>query len=202
MWNVWGDLFIEIGGMVLTGFTIKLMDDYLDVEFDRSVGRHTLSVRLGRACLPYGLVLFGVAVSLVPQVALALFLASYAIGMGHDLTEKMPTKLPGWLESIVALALALWLSGPQMTAWAVFVMFMIQLLDDLMDVQHDSRSGQTNWAIRIGVVEATLLLFISALASILLAPLRTAEVIVAIPIVHLAVALLGGVKWRERRVKN
>ncbi|MBL0388699.1 hypothetical protein JJB07_19000 [Tumebacillus sp. ITR2] len=202
MYGVWSSLLVEIFGMVLTGLTIKLMDDALDVEFDKSVGRHTLSVRLGRACLPYGLLLFGVAMALAPSVALALFLASYAIGMGHDLSEKMPTRLPGWLESILAICLALWLSGPQTTAWAVFVMIMIQLLDDLMDVHHDRRSGQTNWAIRAGVVEATLLLFISALAAILLAPLRTAEVIVAIPIVHIVMALLVGIRWRERREPN
>lgn len=202
MSGVWPSLIVEILGIVLAGLTIKLMDDYLDIEYDRSVGRHTLSVRLGRACLPYGLVLFGVAMVIAPQMVIALFLASYAIGMGHDLLEVMPTRLPGWLESIFALGLSILLAGPLLAAWAVFVMMMIQLLDDLMDVTYDRRSGQTNWAIRAGVVEATLLLFISALAAVLLEPLRTAEVIVAIPIVHVLMAVLSGIKWRERREQN
>ncbi|PWK15682.1 hypothetical protein [Tumebacillus permanentifrigoris] len=202
MSGVWSSLLVEILGMVLAGLTIKLMDDTLDVEFDRSVGRHTLSVRLGRACLPYGLMLFGGAMALAPQVALALFLASYAIGMGHDLSEVMPTKLPGWVESLLALAFAMLFAGPVLAAWALFVMIMIQLLDDLMDVQHDRRSGQTNWALRIGTVEATLLLFITALAAVLLAPLLTAEVIVAMPLVHFLMAVLSGIRWRERGEQN
>ncbi|KEO82575.1 hypothetical protein [Tumebacillus flagellatus] len=38
----------------------------------------------------------------------------------------------------------------------VLARLTIKLMDDLMDVSYDRRSGQTNWAIRSGVVEATL----------------------------------------------
>ena len=91
MYGDWSSLLLELLGIVLAGLTIKLMDDHLDVEFDQCIGRQTLALRLGRACLPYGLCALVLAMAIAPQVVLTLFLAAYAIGMGHDLREKMPT---------------------------------------------------------------------------------------------------------------
>ncbi|HEU4963258.1 MAG TPA: hypothetical protein VFV52_05285, partial [Bacilli bacterium] len=106
MFGGWSSLAVEILGIVLTGLTIKLMDDWLDLEYDQCIGRHTLAMKLGRASLPYALVLFGLAIALTPKLSFPLFLAAYAIGMGHELRERMPTRLPGWVESILALGLS------------------------------------------------------------------------------------------------
>lgn len=202
MFGVWSSLLVEWIGIVLAGLTIKLMDDWLDVEYDQCVGRHTLAIRLGRACLPYALLGFGLAMSLAPQEALALFLAAYAIGMGHDLREKMPTKLPGWAESAIVLGISGWATSIGLTLWALCVMAMIQLLDDLMDLQHDRRSGQNNLAIRFGFVEVTLAMFITLLASVLLSPLKTVQVLLAAPLVHMIMALFGGIGIRKRREES
>ncbi|ARU62782.1 hypothetical protein CBW65_18755 [Tumebacillus avium] len=199
MFGVWSSLLVEWIGIVLAGLTIKLMDDWLDVEYDQCVGRHTLAIRLGRACLPYALLGLGLAMTLAPQEALALFLAAYAIGMGHDLREKMPTKLPGWAESAIVLGISGWATSIGLTLWALCVMAMIQLLDDLMDLQHDRRSGQNNLAIRFGFVEVTLAMFITLLASVLLSPLKTVQVLLAAPLVHMIMALFGGIGIRKRR---
>ncbi|MFD2168517.1 hypothetical protein [Tumebacillus lipolyticus] len=199
MFIAWSSLFVEWFGIVLAGLVIKLMDDWLDVEFDQCIGRHTLAIRLGRACLPYSLLGFGLALALAPDVALTLFLASYAIGMGHDLREKMPTKLPGWVESLAAVSFSVWATDIRLTVWALFVMTTIQLLDDLMDLQNDRRSGQNNLANRFGFVEVTLLMFICLLASILLSSLKTVEVLLAAPFVHMLLALFGGLGIRGRR---
>ncbi len=199
MFIAWSSLFVEWFGIVLAGLVIKLMDDWLDVEFDQCIGRHTLAIRLGRACLPYSLLGFGLALALAPDVALTLFLASYAIGMGHDLRERMPTKLPGWVESLAAVSFSVWATDLRLTVWALFVMATIQLLDDLMDLQNDRRSGQNNLANRFGFVEVTLMMFICLLASILLSPLKTVEVLLAAPFVHMLLALFGGLGIRGRR---
>jgi 1,4-dihydroxy-2-naphthoate octaprenyltransferase len=202
MSGVWSSLIVEILGMVLAGLTIKLMDDWLDHEYDQCIGRITVSIRLGRACLPYTLVAFGLAMALAPQIALTLFLAAYAVGMGHDLRERMPTKLPGWFESMLALAVIALFAGPMLAAWGLFAMGMIQLLDDLMDLQKDRRSGQNNLAIRWGLVEATILMFICLLAAVLLSPLHTVEVLIATPMVHILLSLLGGIDWSGRRKED
>jgi 1,4-dihydroxy-2-naphthoate octaprenyltransferase len=198
MFGAWSSFFVEWIGIVLAGLTIKLMDDWLDVEYDQCVGRHTLATRLGRACLPYALFGFGFAVALAPDVALALFLAAYAIGMGHDLKEIMPTRLPGWAESIIALCLSAWAASIGLTVWALFVMATIQQLDDLMDLQHDRRSGQNNLANRFGFVEVTLAMFICLLAAVLFSPLKTVEVLLATPFVHMVMALFGGIGIRKK----
>jgi len=201
MYGDWSSLVVAWLGIVLSGVTIKLMDDWLDVEYDKSVGRTTLAVRLGRAVLPYGLLCLALAMALASKLALTLFIAAYAIGMGHDLREKMPTRLPGWIESLVALGLAAIYAGWQLASWALFVMLMIQLLDDLMDLQQDRRSGQNNWAQRFGTVEATLAMFICALVAVLLMPMETAMVFGALPVVHVVMSLAGGLRIRraERR---
>ncbi|MGZ4162769.1 MAG: hypothetical protein ACXVDB_01505 [Tumebacillaceae bacterium] len=198
MFGDWSNLCLELLAIVLTGLTIKLMDDHLDVEFDQCIGRQTLAMRLGRASLPYGLAALGLAMALSPKVALSLFLASYAIGMGHDLSEKMPTRLPGWAESLIATGIMTWYAGWYLAAWSLAIMLMIQLLDDLMDLNNDKRSGQNNWANRFGFVEATLAMFVFALAAVLLAPIRTAEVLVATPLVHIVMSLLGGFGYKEK----
>lgn len=202
MFGGWSSLLLELLGIVLAGLTIKLMDDHLDVEFDQCIGRQTLALRLGRACLPYGLCALVLAMAISPQVVLTLFLAAYAIGMGHDLREKMPTRLPGWAESLVAIAIMTLISGWQLTAWAICVMMMIQLLDDLMDLHNDKRSGQNNWANRFGFVEATLAMFMFALGAVLLSPIRTAEVLVATPLVHIVMSLLGGIPFKEKEEQS
>ena len=200
MFGVWSSLLTEWLGIVLAGWTIKLMDDWLDVEYDQCIGKQTLASRLGRACLPYGLLGFGLAMAVAPGVAFTLFLTAYALGMGHDLRERMPTRLPGWLESILALGIAVWYGGLWLAGWALAVMLMIQLLDDLMDLHNDRRSGQNNWAIRFGFVESALLMFICALAAVLLDPWKTAAVLVALPVVHVMMSLFGGIfLHRERR---
>lgn len=202
MFGVWSSLLVETLGMVLAGLTIKLMDDWLDVEYDQCIGRYTLAIRLGRACLPYAMVAFALAMVLTPEVALTLFFAAYAIGMGHDLRERMPTRLPGWLESILAVLLSIWAGGFWLTVWAVCAMGMIQLLDDLMDVQKDRRSGQNNLVLRFGLVEVTILMFICLLAAVLLSPLRTIEVMLATPLVHIVMSLLTGLELRGRKEES
>lgn len=202
MFGVWSSLLVETLGIVLAGLTIKLMDDWLDIEYDQCIGRHTLAIRLGRACLPYALVSLALAMALAPEVALTLFFAAYAIGMGHDLRERMPTQLPGWLESILAVLLSVFVGGFWLTVWAVCAMGMIQLLDDLMDVQKDRRSGQNNLVLRYGLVEVTILMFICLLAAVLLSPLRTVEVMLAMPLVHIVLSLLTGLELRGRKEES
>jgi len=200
MFGVWSSLIVELLGIFMAGLTIKMMDDWLDVEYDQCVGKHTLAIQLGRACLPYTLLCMGIAMALAPEVALALFLTAYAVGMGHDLREKMPTHLPGWVESLFVMGIAIWCSGLALAGWALFVMVTIQVLDDIMDLQQDRRSGQNNLANRFGLVEVTLAMFISLLAAVLIAPMQTVEVLVATPLVHIAMSLLsGGGSWQQRR---
>lgn len=192
MFGDWYSWLIELIGIVLAGIAIKCMDDLLDIEYDQCVGRQTLAAKLGKATLPYALLLLGIGVYLAKDYALVLFLASYAIGMGHDLHEKMPTKLPGWAEGLVAGVIGMILAGPLTMIWGLMMIGGIQFLDDLMDIYKDTQSGQRNAAVRFGVVEITLLTVICFLVAILLSPKDSVLVLLATPLVHMSLELTGG----------
>lgn len=192
MFGDWYDWWIGLFGIVLTGTAIKCMDDLLDVEYDQCVGRHTIAGRLGKAILPYALLLMAVGVFVVRETALVLFLASYAIGMGHDLREKMPTRLPGWGEGLIAVVLGMLLTSPVTMIWGLLIMATIQLLDDLMDIYKDTQSGQRNSAVQIGIVETTLLTLICFLAALLLRAEDSVQVLLAAPLIHMILEFAGG----------
>jgi 4-hydroxybenzoate polyprenyltransferase len=181
--------------MVLTGVVVKIMDDYLDMEFDLHVGKKTLAVRWGRACLPYALLVFGLAMALAPGLSFALFAASYAIGMGHVLSESMPSRLPGWLESLAVIGMAVGTVGWKTAVWALLAVFSVQLIDDVIDREPDGMTGQANIARRIGTIEALLLLLAATLCSALLMPLETVEMLLALPLVFLVLDVLKGLAY-------
>ncbi|MFC4766407.1 hypothetical protein [Effusibacillus consociatus] len=194
MFGDWYNWLIEVFGIVLTGISIKCMDDLLDAEYDQCVGRQTLAGKLGKAILPYALLVLAIGIFVAKEIALVLFLASYAIGMGHDLREKMPTGLPGWGEGLAALVFGMLLAGPIPMIWGLMIIGAVQLLDDLVDIYKDTQSGQRNSAVRLGVVETTLLAVICFLFAVLLDAKDSVLVLLATPLVHMILELMGGDK--------
>lgn len=192
MFGDWFSWLIELIGIVLTGITIKCMDDLLDIEYDQCVGRQTLAAKLGKATFPYALLLLGIGIYLANDYALVLFLASYTIGMGHDLFDKLPTKLPGWAEGLIAVVIGMILAGPLTMFWGLMMIGALQFLDDLIDIYKDTQSGQRNAAIQFGVVEITLLSVICFLVAILLSPKDSVLVLLATPLVHMSLEMMGG----------
>jgi 1,4-dihydroxy-2-naphthoate octaprenyltransferase len=192
MSGVWSSLLADYAGILLTGLAIKLMDDFLDMEYDQCLGKRTLAIRLGRAALPYSLLLLAAGCGLALNDSLSLFLGSYAVGMTQDWAEKMPTRLPGYVEMAGAFGISLLCVGAVSAFWGVTMMAAVQLLDDLLDVQKDSRTGQRNMVLRIGVVETTLLLLIFFLFSVLLNAMGTVLVLLATALVHMIVECVGG----------
>lgn len=164
------DLFTSLLSLIFVGSAIKLMDDYLDAEYDICRGEHTLAVKLGRATLPYTLVLALLGAYLHLDAAIALFFGSYAVGMLSTWSERLPTRVPAYVEIGAAVLLSCWLAGWQMALWGLALMAMIDWLDDLIDMSGDRRSGQRNLALRLGVVETTLLTLIAMCAAVLTNP--------------------------------
>ncbi|MCL6516555.1 hypothetical protein [Alicyclobacillus sp.] len=168
--------------LLLIGAAIKLMDDHLDAEYDILRGERTLAARFGRALLPYGLAVGLLAAAIDPRLACALFFASYAVGMFHQLRERLPTRLPAWVETLAAVALAGLTAGWQTALWAIAVAAVIDWTDDLSDAARDRLTGQRNLAIRIGVVETTLLVLLALCAAVVLDAKDTALAFVALAV--------------------
>ncbi|GMA61432.1 hypothetical protein NZD89_17125 [Alicyclobacillus fastidiosus] len=166
MFGDWLDLLTTFVAILLAGATVKMMDDALDVEYDLCRGRRTLAARLGRASLPYSLLTFGLAMMANRDVALAVFLGSYAVGMFTRAEEFLPSRVPAYVEIVIAACLLVILVGWKDALWGMAAMSMIDWLDDVMDRRKDAISGQANVAIRFGLVEtlvAILIVFCLAL---------------------------------------
>lgn len=141
----------ETLGVFLTGVAVKLMDDHLDREKDRSAGLINWSERLGRAALPYALTALLIATALDPRAAISFFFASYALGMGRDLGERLPTVLKGYQEIALALLIGIGLAGVRSMALALTLMGAVQFTDDLLDRHEDLRAADLLWVIGRGL---------------------------------------------------
>ncbi|NLY11160.1 MAG: hypothetical protein GX020_05690 [Firmicutes bacterium] len=136
----------SIISILLIGLVIKTMDDAIDDDSD-----------ISRRFFPYIILLFTGALLLNFNLAISLFLASYAVGMFFEPFTILPTGLPSWVETILALIASILLTSITQTIWAVLIIFSIQLLDDIIDVTEDEQRGFRNVANKIGISECILL---------------------------------------------
>jgi hypothetical protein len=153
MYGDWFDIARILIALLTTGSVVKLMDDALDTEFDLCLGKRTLAAKMGRATLPYCLVLVLIGAAANLHVSISIFLASYAVGMFHHLEERLPTRLPAYVECLGAFLLSALLTGWIATLWALCMMCVIDWLDDVVDSVQDKESGQSNMTVRFGVAE-------------------------------------------------
>ncbi|WDL97299.1 hypothetical protein [Alicyclobacillus sp. ALC3] len=196
MSGVWHEWAVWLGCALLMGAAIKLMDDALDVNFDLERGRQTLAHQLGRATLPYALVLAVIAVDLDPALALSVFFGSYAVGMFTTWRDPLPSRLPSYVEIALALALSASLVGWRLALWGVAIMAVVDWLDDVMDLTGDSKSGQTNLAARIGFAETLLLTLVALCVAVLTNAALTAVVLVAVTALTVAAELTTKHLWK------
>lgn len=129
----WGGWLAAVAGLVLTGLAVRLVDDALDQEEDAAAQVPNLAAALGPGSVAYAGASLALAALLLPQHGPALFLAAYAWGMAGALTERLPSRLPGWLESIGAVALLLLLVPGGVGLWALLLMGAFQAADWAVD---------------------------------------------------------------------
>jgi hypothetical protein len=143
--------------------SIKLADDFLDQDVDRS--ERNFAKKIGKGTMLYGMVSMAIAVSLNASISVSLFFASYIIGMFHDLKRYFPSHLNGIQESLLVFILGVFFWGWRTMLFSIFFVISIQLLDDYIDYYTDQLIGQRNWAHRLGRVECSLLFLLNLLAA-------------------------------------
>ena len=147
--------------VLFTGLVIKLMDDYLDQEIDRLNNRNSLAVKLKRGIVPYSLLLFSFAVLCNYKLSIALFWASYIVGMGMDRT-KVKIKLKAYQELIVLLIIGFWLLETTQFLFSLLIILFIQAVDDYRDYYREKYINKDNLINYLGL-GGTLFIIIFAL---------------------------------------
>lgn len=168
--------------ILLTGFVIKFVDDYIDREKDYLIGQKNIFNILDDNILPYIFIIYSVACYIDRTTAVTLFLASFSLGMIHDFTAKMPTLLYGYQESIILIALSVLIIGIKDMLSSLLIIASIHLIDDLIDVNKEIYIKK-NWAFLLGKVETLTLSIIFFLLSVYINLYKTLMVLIATPLV-------------------
>src|SRR5579875_3416885 len=111
MFGGWLELGQSLCCLLFIGFAIKMIDDGLDAQYDGCRGVQTLAVKLNRASLPYSVLAALIGAAFNVYLAIGVFLASYAVGMFTHPQERLPTGLPAYVETLLAIVLAILLVG-------------------------------------------------------------------------------------------
>lgn len=156
MWLAIFDFACIAAAVACCAIAIKLADDYLDQEQDRLAGQVNWTNVLGTGTMFYAIFFLSIAAAINSAVSLSLFFASYIIGMFNDFQSRFPLGLTGWQESLLTLFISLALFGWEITLFSLSLVFAVQLIDDCIDINIDSHSGQRNYACRLGCVECVL----------------------------------------------
>jgi 4-hydroxybenzoate polyprenyltransferase len=151
--------------VILCAAAVKLLDDWLDRDDDRTAGRNNWAAMLGPGATVYAALLLAMAAALSTHISLALFFASYCIGMFNDFSRRLPSRLRGWQESLLVCGFGAVILGWHVMLFSLMFIAAVQLLDDCLDLTADQRAGLKNLAVRFGPVEcllAGLLLLLAA----------------------------------------
>ena len=119
------------------------MDDFLDQEIDRLNNRDSVAVKLQRGILPYSLLLFSFAVLCNYKLSIALFWASYIVGMGTNKT-KLSNQLK-WYQELILLLIVGFLALDNLTfLFALLIILFIQAVDDYIDYYREKYINRDN----------------------------------------------------------
>lgn len=175
----------------LAGGTIKLLDDYLDLEQDTACGRPSLVRAFGGGVVAYAIVCAMIASGLNVGLAAPLVMAAYVVGMFKDPVQMLALGLPAWMESVLVAALAWALFGWRATVVSLLLMTGIQLADDLYDYAGDSAPSATNLARILGKGATLLACGVAALAAFVVDPRTTLLVCISAPAVEVVARVAG-----------
>ncbi|EAX48742.1 hypothetical protein TcarDRAFT_2214 [Thermosinus carboxydivorans Nor1] len=157
MWPAISNFATAVASVILCAAAVKLVDDYLDQELDRIVGRMNWSEFLGSSTMVYAMLLIVFAACINASISLPLFLSSYIVGMFIKLDHDFPTRLKGWQESFIVFGLGILFFEWSNMVFSLLFILSVQLFDDCLDFYSDRRAGYHNWAYRLGIMECFLL---------------------------------------------
>ncbi len=163
------ELFNNIAVVFLVGIVIKLMDDYLDQEIDRLNDRNTLSMKLGRAVVPYSLMLLSFATLIDYLLTISLFWSSYIVGMGMGMDQdNLPTGLKVYQEVVLMIILGFIVLDYELFLFSLAIISFIQLLDDYIDYHLEEYINRSSFINYLGKYGTLLLAIITLMIALII----------------------------------
>jgi len=159
----------------LIGFVVKCLDDILDDEID---------FNFIKKIIPYIILISVIAVFINSEMAFSLFLASYCIGMFTEPYIKLPTGIYSYQETILMILLLGYLVGIKTGLWALSIIMVIHLADDLIDYKRDKKLSRKNLVITYGKVEIITVLLIFLMIALMIDYQRAFIVLMLAPLVE------------------
>ncbi len=171
---MWVEIFKRYIALFLLGFVIKLLDDEVDQDENlRKLPRSQMLREVQFFKLPYCLLFLSIAMMLDTPYSFALFSSAYITGMFHVSTQRLPFKLKSYQEIVIVFLINILLVPIGVFFNCLFLIVIIQFLDDLMDMNYDFTYGYFNYANRFGKGEVILVILIFLVASIMLSWVNT-----------------------------
>jgi 1,4-dihydroxy-2-naphthoate octaprenyltransferase len=178
-------MYKRLIGLILIGFVIKLMDDFLDQDLDSLKGEWNFAGKLGRGILPYSLVFIIIALYLNFTESVSFFAASYALGMFYDGNDRLPSHLQSWQEGLIICLISIYLTSLWETFAALILVLLIQFIDDFLDYQKDWIKGSRSLVRRLGRFNASLLTILLVLLAVKICPLKMGFFSIAVSVNYL-----------------
>lgn len=188
-------MFNRFIGVFFTGIVIKIMDDYLDYNIDKELELWNYTILLGRAALPYSLVLFMVGLSLNFSEGVGFFASSYCLGMNSSDKSRLPSGLLPWQEGLILVAISIFITDFYNTLYCFISIFYIQLMDDLIDYQKEKFTNQHNYIKKYGVINSSIIITIVIFCAIKFFLLKFVIFLLAASLIYIITYILQ--KWME-----
>lgn len=153
MWQTMCEFSSIFMAVLFSSVAIKLLDDTLDQEVDSVIGRRNFATTIGIGTVVYAVLALALAACFNYKMSIALFFASYSVGMFNDFGRTFPSRLRGWQEAVVVITMGSVFLGLSIMVFSLFFISGIQCIDDCIDSKRDRLCGQRNLACRLGSME-------------------------------------------------
>ena len=150
-------LVLDSFAIILTGISIKLLDDFVDYSIDHSLGMSSLVDILGLGSPIYALLFAVFACSINLQLSAPLILSAYSIGMLKDPSQMLFLGLTAWMESVIVIFVCWIFFGLSATLVSILLMITVEFVDDIIDYSYEMKGTTTNLVNVIGKTQLLLL---------------------------------------------
>lgn len=191
---MFGIVFRDFLSVLLIGITIKFLDDIIDAQSDKIVGKKNWWNDKGTGILPYTFIIFSLAVILNKNLTVPLFLSAYVVGMGKEYNSKYLLGIDGWAESLIIISMVIFFFGWQNGLTSLAILFAIQFIDDLMDHSRDREGGEKNFVTLWGSGEVMIICGILLTAAFVYSAYKLFLVMLAYLVITI---FLDKTPWKE-----